>query len=174
MESTIAHERTQKAVIGNTDILAVKGDITDQKVDSIVNSANTRMSIGGTRSVSGAIIRKTKGRVLDDLAKVEKPVDLGDIVVTEGHNLPCQFIFHLATHGTTSEERAISDDDMVVRLYAITKGISNIIKKAEELKVSSLAMPIFATGSLGYSARIVIESILNSLQENLRKGSRLC
>ena len=166
-------KRDSSAYIGNTEIVAVQGDITQQEVDVIVNSANTWMSLGGTRSVAGAIIRKTNKKVVDELAKIKKPVNLGDVIVTPGFDLPCRYIFHVATHGTASEERTISYDDLTVRLLAISNGISNVIKKTTELKINSLAMPLLATGSLGYSSRIVIECILNTLQENLQKGTTL-
>lgn len=166
-------KRDSTASIGNTEIVAVQGDITQQEVDAIVNSANTWMALGGRRSVAGAIIRKTGRKVLNELAKIKKPVNLGDVIVTPGFNLPCQYIFHVATHGTPSEERIISYDDMTVRLLAISNGISNVIKKATQLKIKSLAMPLLATGSLGYSSRIVIECMLNSLQEGLQKKATL-
>jgi O-acetyl-ADP-ribose deacetylase len=167
------NEESTRAIIGKTHIVVVNGDITTQKVDVIVNSANTWMSLGGSRSVAGAIVKKTLGKVQDDLHKIKLPIDLGDIAVTKGYDLPCKYIFHLATHGSKNEESSISQDDMVVRLHVISKGIMKIIDAANKLDANTLAMPIFATGSLGYPKRIITEAILNGLQKGLSNNSTL-
>ena len=42
--------------IGNTELLLVQGDITEQDTDAIVNAANRELILGG--GVAGAIRRK--------------------------------------------------------------------------------------------------------------------
>ena len=44
-------------------IMAVHGDITDIETDVMVNSANTAMVLGGTRSVASRINELTEGRL---------------------------------------------------------------------------------------------------------------
>jgi O-acetyl-ADP-ribose deacetylase (regulator of RNase III) len=97
---------------GTTTIRAIWGDITEQAVDALLNSANTHMILGSRQSVAGMILSKTGEKIADVLSRVVTPVALGDVVVTEGLNLPCKHILHIATHGTPDEERILGDDDL--------------------------------------------------------------
>ena len=61
---------------------------------------------GGRRSVAGRINQLTGGRlerILADPNKFPKPIRMGEICVTEGDVLLCNWIFHLSTHGTIEE-----------------------------------------------------------------------
>ncbi len=127
--------------IGSAEVVAVEGDITEQKVDAIVNSANTHMQLAGESSVAGAIIRRTHGKVEEALARIQTPVALGGVVVTDGCGLPCRFILHVATHGLPAEEAALGDDDLAIRLEAISRGVRNSVLRATGLGVTYLAMP---------------------------------
>ncbi|MGB3975893.1 MAG: macro domain-containing protein [bacterium] len=158
---------------GTTSILVVIGDITEQAVDAIVNSANTHMIIGGRKTVSGAIIRKTGGKVLEALRNVERPVELGALVVTKGFTLPSKYVFHVATHGADLEEKRASEDLITLRLSVIGKAIDEIINKSNDLKIKTLAIPLFATGALRFPVGLVIDVILNSLQEKLKEKCTL-
>ena len=87
-------------------IKAVQGDITDIETDAMVNSVNTAMVLGGTRSVASRINELTEGRlesILSNDDKYPKPVPLGEVCVTESDELPCSFVFHLSTHGNLDE-----------------------------------------------------------------------
>jgi O-acetyl-ADP-ribose deacetylase (regulator of RNase III) len=151
---------------------AIDADITALKVDAIVNSANTEMRLGGSRSIAGTIARKTKGKVqrdLDNDRKYPKPVQLGQIAVTKGFDLPCKFIFHLATHGGWTQG---TEKDAEL-LKAISDGIVNSIKKAEELSLHTLAIPLIATGSLRLPMGLAIETHINALSHALTQESFL-
>ncbi len=66
-------------------IIAVKGDITAITTDAMVNSANTAMVLGGSRSVASRINELTGGRLESILSNNEaypKPVPLGQVCVT--------------------------------------------------------------------------------------------
>ena len=87
-------------------IKAVEDDITAIDTDAMVNSANTAMILGGSRSVASRINGLTEGRLESILADDEvypKPVPLGQVCVTESDVLPCSFVFHLSTHGNLEE-----------------------------------------------------------------------
>jgi len=161
------------AQFGPTLVTAVQGDITDERVDAILNSANTWMILGGRHSVAGRIDYKTNGRVAEALSRIHTPVELGEVVITDGFGLPCKHIFHIATHGTQEEERSAGEDDLAIRMEAVNKGITRSVEKARELQLTSIAMPLFATGSLGYPARIMIDVILNTLDSELREDTGL-
>src|ERR1043166_2967572 len=73
----------------------VKGDITKQKVDAIVNAANSLLMGGG--GVDGAIHRVGGPAILEECKKiVEKQGSCrrGEAVITTAGNLPAKFVIH--------------------------------------------------------------------------------
>jgi len=56
--------------IKNTEIKVIKGDITELKVDAIVNAANNKLVMGG--GVAGAI-KKKGGKIIEDEAIKRDP-----------------------------------------------------------------------------------------------------
>ncbi|MFH0858198.1 MAG: macro domain-containing protein, partial [Candidatus Omnitrophota bacterium] len=60
--------------INNTEIKVVQVDITELKVDAIVNAANNELLMGG--GVAGAI-RKIGGKEIEDEAVSKGPIEIG-------------------------------------------------------------------------------------------------
>ncbi len=77
-----------------SDVSVVPGDITELKVDAIVNPANSSGSMGG--GVALAIKRKG-GQVVEDEAVAQAPIPVGGAVLTTGGRLPCRFVIHAPT-----------------------------------------------------------------------------
>ncbi len=65
-------------------IFFVQGDITEMRVDAIVNAANTDLVLGA--GVAGAIRRKGGPRIEEDCERLA-PIALGEAAVTTGGNL---------------------------------------------------------------------------------------
>src|ERR1700753_3702720 len=79
--------------IDNTTLEVVRGSVTDQEVDAIVNAANTSMRGGG--GIDGRIHRAAGPKVREDLIKVAPHgAKTGTVVVTGGHDLKQKFVFH--------------------------------------------------------------------------------
>ena len=77
----------------------IRGDITTQSVDAIVNAANTALRPGG--GVDGAITRAAGPEALADRERVIRergrpPLPTGEAVVTIGGDLPARWIIHTA------------------------------------------------------------------------------
>ena len=73
-------------IIRGVEIKVIKGDITELKVDAIVNAANNKLVMGG--GVAGAIKRKG-GKIIEDEAVKKGPIKIGEAVATGAGNLPC-------------------------------------------------------------------------------------
>lgn len=143
--------------IGDVNIKVIKGDITEQKVEAIVNAANNRFLMGG--GVAGAIKRKG-GKVIEDEAVAQGPVEIGEAVVTSAGNLPARYVIHASTMGM----------DFRTDSNKIAAATRNSLKRAEEKKIKQIAFPALGCGVGGFSvseaAKIMLQEIKNYLKEN--------
>ena len=76
-------------------IRLIQGDITVQKVDVIVNAANTSLLGGG--GVDGAIHRKGGSAILEDCQKIrarQGGCAIGEAVITTAGLLPYNYVIH--------------------------------------------------------------------------------
>ena len=168
--------------ISPVTIKAVEGDITAIDTDAMVNSANTAMVLGGSRSVASSINQKTEERlesILSDDDKYPKPVPLGQVCVTEGDVLPCQFVFHLSTHGNLEEmedaagklgnKKELPEMLQRVILNTINIGVENLLRECEERGLKRITIPIIGTGTLNLPKLLAIEVLVGSLTTHLQE-----
>ncbi|MFZ0326669.1 MAG: macro domain-containing protein [Nitrososphaeraceae archaeon] len=75
----------------NKIIRLVKGDITERKVDAILNAANSYLRHGG--GVAAAIVRKGGATIQQESNKIGF-VPVGSAAITTAGKLPCKAIIH--------------------------------------------------------------------------------
>src|SRR5688500_1672130 len=76
------------------EITLVRGDITEQEVDAVVNAANTAMRGGG--GVDGAIHRAGGPAVLEDcVRRFPDGLKTGDAGWTTAGDLPARWVIHV-------------------------------------------------------------------------------
>jgi len=150
--------------IKDTRIKLVKADITELKVEAIVNAANNRLEMGG--GVAGAIKRKG-GNIIEEEAMALGPIKIGEAVATSAGKLPAKYVIHAATMGMPACRQAgnFKTDEFKVRDSA-----KNSLLLAEELKIRSIAFPALGCGVGGFpllaAAKIISQEILKHLREN--------
>lgn len=119
----------------------VFGDLTEEKVDAIVNAANRQLMHGG--GVAAAIIQKG-GRTIqeesDAWVRTNGPIDPDHPAWTHAGMLPCRWIIHAAgpVWGEGQEDQKL------------IQTIRGVLRLAGQLHASSLALPPLSTGIFGF------------------------
>ncbi|MGQ9845043.1 MAG: macro domain-containing protein [Caldisericia bacterium] len=141
-------------------IEVVKGDITEEKTDAIVNAANRHLSHGG--GVAGAIVKKGGEIIQIESNKiVEKrgPLKTGEAVITQAGNLPCKYVIHTVgpVWGEGDEEEKLK------------KAIESSLQVATENLLKSISIPAVSCGIFGFpkkkGTQIIYKTVKKYLEE---------
>lgn len=132
----------QQLRLGSTRLLLVQGDITGQRVDAIVNAANSTLLGGG--GVDGAIHRRGGPAILDAcraLRRTEWPDGLpaGEAVATTAGELPAKRVIH--TVGPIWSGGGSGEDAILASAYRRSLDVA----RAHGLR--SIAFPSISTGA---------------------------
>ncbi|HEX4778466.1 MAG TPA: O-acetyl-ADP-ribose deacetylase [Acidimicrobiia bacterium] len=125
---------------GTVEIEAVRGDITKQQVDAVVNAANQSLAGGG--GVDGAIHRAAGARDLHEACARLGGCPTGDVRATDGFRLPARWIIHAV--GPRYRDGRRGEPDLLASCYVRALAV------ADELGARSLAFPAISTGIYGY------------------------
>lgn len=153
--------RSTSFELSGVKIEVIQGDITEMKVDAIVNPANTRLIMGG--GVAGAIKRRG-GREIEEEAMEKGPVPIGDAVFTSAGRLGCRYVIH----APTVEEPGGSSS-----LENVSKAMKAALRTAESLKISSIAFPGMGTGVGGLDVRSAVVTMMREIKKHVLKGTCL-
>jgi len=134
----------------------VQGDLTQERVDAIVNAANEFLQHGG--GVAAAIARRGGAQIqAESNAWVQEfgPVRHDAPAYTQAGNLPCQYVIHAVgpVWGEGDEE---------IKLAAAVAGSLSL---ADRLKLTSIAFPAISTGIFGFPKVVAAEVILTSIED---------
>ncbi len=121
------------------------GDITSEKVDAIVNAANSSLMGGG--GVDGAIHRKGGPAILEACKAIRQKrypdgLPTGQAVVTEAGSLPCRYVIH--TVGPVWHGGSAGEPDLLGSAYR------ECLKQAESIGARHVVFPAISTGIYGY------------------------
>ena len=119
---------------------AATGDITVERVDAVVNAANSQFRGGG--GVDGAIHRAAGSDRLQAACRAIGGCPPGQAVATDGFDLAARFIIH--TVGPVWHGGADGEPETLESCYR------NSLAVADEIGARSVAFPAISTGVYGY------------------------
>jgi O-acetyl-ADP-ribose deacetylase (regulator of RNase III) len=141
-----------------------RGDLTRERVDAVVNAANSSLMGGG--GVDGAIHRAGGPAILAECVRIVEargPLPAGEAVITGGGHLPARHVIH--TVGPRWRDGAHGEADTLARCYR------NCLALAEREGLSSVAFPSISTGAYGFPVAPASEVALGAVAAALRAGS---
>ncbi|WP_419993308.1 O-acetyl-ADP-ribose deacetylase [Streptomyces boninensis] len=144
-------------------ITAVRGDITEQRVDAVVNAANSSLLGGG--GVDGAIHRKGGKRILEECRALRasqygKGLPTGEAVATTAGQLPARWVIHtVGPVWSATEDRS----DLLAACHR------NSLALARELGARTVAFPAISTGIFSWpvadAARIAVGAVQDAVDK---------
>jgi O-acetyl-ADP-ribose deacetylase (regulator of RNase III) len=146
--------RFTAAALGKLEL--VRGDITHQATDAIVNAANSGLRGGG--GVDGAIHRAGGQSILEECRKIGG-CPTGGAVLTTGGRLKARFVIHAV--GPVYQGGKSGELELLASAYR------NSLRIAKEQGLASVAFPSISTGIYGYPIKEAAEIALASVLEEL-------
>jgi O-acetyl-ADP-ribose deacetylase len=147
-------------------VTLVQGDITTQKVDAIVNAANTSLLGGG--GVDGAIHRSAGSDLLESCRSL-RGCETGGAKITPGFRLPAKFVIHAV--GPVYDGGRSGEPEALASCYRTS------LRLASEHACETIAFPAISCGVYAYpldeAAEIAISTVVNEIPKysNIRQVS---
>jgi O-acetyl-ADP-ribose deacetylase (regulator of RNase III) len=132
----------------------VRGDITQQRVDAIVNAANSALAPGG--GVDGAI-RKAGGPRITEETRRLGGCATGDAVATTAGDLPARHVIHAV--GPIWQGGGAGEAELLASAHRRS------IEVAVELGCRSIVFPAISTGVYGYPPELAAPVALAAVRE---------
>lgn len=141
------------------DIEAVAGDITTQRVEALVNAANSSLMGGG--GVDGAIHRAAGPGLLAEcmeLRRSELPdgLPVGEAVPTAGHDLEARWVIH--TVGP-NRHRGQTDPAQLAACF------TSALEVAQTVGARTLAVPAIGAGVFGWDGQEVARIAVGAVRD---------
>lgn len=149
--------------LGKTKLLFVKGDITRQETEAIVNAANSGL-LGGS-GVDGAIHSAGGPRIMEECRQIrarQGGCPTGQAVITGGGHLKAKYVIHTVGPIWAGGD---SDEDQLLR-----SAYTNSLLLAKEQGIKSVSFPSISTGAYGFplqrAAGVAVGAVKDFLSAN--------
>jgi len=149
-----------RRIIGKSTIELIRGDITVQEVDAIVNAANSRLAGGG--GVDGAIHRRGGPAIMQETnERYPDGCPTGSAVISGAGKLTAKHVIHAVgpvwSGGERGEEKLLAS------------AIRRSLELAVEHGCKSIALPALCTGAYRYplelAAKVSVSTAADFLNE---------
>lgn len=146
-------------------IEAVRGDITTEHVDAIVNAANSSLLGGG--GVDGAIHRAAGPRLLEACREVRRTaypdgLPVGGAVATTGAALAARWVIHTVGPNWHAGQR---DPQLLARCF------TSALAEAARVGARSIAFPAVSAGIYGWDPQTVATVAVDAVRASPDLGA---
>ncbi|HWQ22476.1 MAG TPA: macro domain-containing protein, partial [Gaiellaceae bacterium] len=135
-------------------ITFVVGDLTQQRVDAIVNAANEALAPGG--GVCGAIRRAGGDEIFEEAARLGGCAT-GDAKATGAGRLPARYVIHAV--GPVWRGGEAGEEELLASAYR------RALEVAAELGCRTVAFPALSTGVYGYPPELAAPVAVRAVRE---------
>lgn len=145
---------------GATNVSVLLGDVTDLRVDVLVNSTNRQLF--GNAGVDGAVHRRG-GKELTLAARDLKGLDYGEAAFTPGFALPASWVVHTVAapwQGGNAGE-----------LDVLARALKSAFEIASQLGARTLAVPAIGTGTYQTPRDLAALVAMQALLEAIERGA---
>jgi len=156
--------------VNQAKLSVIRGDITRQITDAIVNAASSSLMGGG--GVDGAIHRAGGPAILEECKQIvsrQGRLPTGKAVITTGGNLKARFVIHTVGpvwHGGNQGEAEL-----------LASAYRESLQAAAENHLSSISFPSISTGVYGYpvatAAKVAVNAVVSFLKENITSTKKV-
>lgn len=147
---------TDSFSISGLKVEIIQGDITAQKVDAIVNAANSHLRHGA--GVAGAILA-SGGDIIrqesEDWVNIHGLVTHDHPAITSGGSLPCNYVIHAV--GPVWGE---GDELQKLKLAVLSS-----LFVANNLKCQTVAIPAISTGIFGVPVQLAAVGFIAAIEK---------
>lgn len=148
--------------INNIKINLKEGDVTEEKVDAIVNAANNTLLGGG--GVDGAIHKKGGHIILEQCKKIGG-CPTGEARITTAGNLCAKYVIH--TVGPVYKDGKSNEEKLLYNSYY------NSLKLAVEYNLKTISFPSISTGAYSYPIEDAVQVVIDVLKDFTKEKSIL-
>ncbi|MFO0842704.1 MAG: serine/threonine-protein kinase [Gemmataceae bacterium] len=142
-------------------IRLLRGDIVGQKVEAIVSSDTSYLSMDWGVS---AAIRAAAGERFASEARKLAPVRPGRAAVSPGGDLPARLVIHAVTVGVVGAEVVRPSRDLITELMA------SCFYLADTHEVRSIAFPLLGTGAQRFPRDTCLDAMFQFLARTFLRG----
>lgn len=142
-----------------TDVELIKGDITEQKTDAIINTSNNRLILGS--GLGGAIKSKGGSSIVEECSKYGT-IDVGNAVITGAGDLKAKYIIHAA----------LTEFDGPILEENIRKALTGSLKLANKRRIKSLAIPDMSMGIVRFPPKQCAKILFEELEKFVKEQNR--
>ncbi len=151
--------------LNKSRISLIQGDITRERLDAIVNAANSSLMGGG--GVDGAIHRAGGPSIKEECKQIvalEGRLPPGKAAITGGGNLPVTYVIH--TVGPIWRGGSGNEDTVLASAYRES------LRLAHQYEVQTIAFPSISTGAYGFPVQRAAEIAISTVIEFLDRETR--
>ena len=166
MKNKADEDKVYEIKVGPPTLKLLRGDITAEETDAIVNAANSKLAGGG--GVDGAIHRAGGSDIMKECGRFDG-CPTGTAVITTAGLLKARYVIH--TVGPVYRGGAHGEAGLLASAYGSSLAL------AAGKGLSSIAFPSISTGVYAYpieeAARIALKTVIDFLKANAQGSIKL-